>query len=163
MRSRESREESGGRSPGRQAGAGAPERSAPAPKAGGGGGAAKPAGTGPAIGAHEALVALVVLQDLDLMIRDAIDPKQADAVTKMGFKTEGIEGLRAARGAVAAQLDARTLRLYEAAARRYGGRALVPVANRICLGCSAVLPTSLTPDPRRILNCQSCGRILYPL
>jgi predicted nucleic acid-binding Zn-ribbon protein len=112
---------------------------------------------------RDVLTALVLLQDLDLMIRDATDPHQADAVAKMGFKTEGVEQLRTARSVLAAQVDPRLLRLYEAAARRYGGRALVPVANRTCVGCSAVLPTGLTPDPRRVTNCQSCGRILYPL
>lgn len=113
--------------------------------------------------APDVLVALVKLQDLDLMIREATDPRQADEVSKLGFKVEGIEQLRVARAALASGVEPRLLRLYDAAARRYGGRALVPVANRTCLGCSAVLPTGLTPDPKRITSCQSCGRILYPL
>ncbi len=131
---------------------------------------AKPAGKAaprppvrPAAEPKDALTALVMLQDLDLMLRDATDPKQADAVSKLGFRMEGVEQLRAARAAVAARIEPRILRLYEAAAKRYGGRALVPVANRTCLGCSGVLPTGRTPDPTRILNCQSCGRMLYPL
>jgi predicted nucleic acid-binding Zn-ribbon protein len=113
--------------------------------------------------ARDVLTALVKLQDLDLMIREATDPHQADAVSKMGFKTEGVGLLHAARQALASEVEPRLLRIYDAAARRYGGRALVPVTNRTCLGCSAVLPTGLIPDPKRITSCQSCGRILYPL
>lgn len=121
------------------------------------------AATPPASETRDPLTLLVLLQDLDLMIRDATDPGQADAISKLGFRMEGVEQLRAARAALAAQIEPRVLRLYDAAARRYPGRALVPVANRTCLGCSAVLPTGLTPDPRRVTNCQSCGRILYPV
>jgi predicted nucleic acid-binding Zn-ribbon protein len=112
---------------------------------------------------RDVLTVLVKLQDLDMLIRDATDPRTVDEVSRMGFKVEGVEQLRAAREVLAAGVEPRLLRLYDAAARRYGGRALVPVANRICLGCSGVLPTGLTPDPKRIISCQSCGRILYPL
>ena len=109
------------------------------------------------------LTALVLLQDLDLLIRDATDPKQAAEVQRLGFRTEGIDGLKAARAQLAATLEPRTLRMYEQVARRFGGRAIVPVRNRTCLGCSGVLPTGRANDADRILACQSCGRILYPL
>lgn len=112
---------------------------------------------------HDVLTALVKLQDLDLMIREAADPRQADEVSKLGFPIGGLDQLRAAREVLAAGVEPRFLRLYDAAVRRYGGRALVPVANRTCLGCSAVQPTGVSPDPKRITSCQSCGRILYPL
>jgi predicted nucleic acid-binding Zn-ribbon protein len=111
----------------------------------------------------DVLTALVKLQDLDLMIREATDPRQADEVSKLGFQMGGLEQLRAARAALAAGVEPRFLRPYDAAVRRYGGRALVPVVNRTCLGCSAVLPTGRSADPQRLTCCQSCGRILYPL
>ena len=53
--------------------------------------------------------------------------------------------------------------LYKVAAGRYQGRAVVPVKDRTCLGCSAVQPTGFEADPQRLLTCQSCGRILYPV
>jgi RNase P subunit RPR2 len=113
--------------------------------------------------ARDRLTLLVLLQDLDGMIREATDPKQTEAVNRMGFRVEGVEGLRTAREEVAAQLDRRTLRQYEAVAQRYGGRAVAPVRNRTCLACSALQPTGRTPDSSQVTACQTCGRILYPL
>jgi len=116
-----------------------------------------------AIASRDPLTILVLLQDLDLLLRDAADPSQAQESVRMGFKVKGLEGLREARQQLAAGLEARILRQYEAAAKRYAGRALVPLKDRICLGCSGVIPTGASRDPHRILTCQSCGRILYPL
>jgi predicted nucleic acid-binding Zn-ribbon protein len=137
-----------------------PSRESKESKAGARSAASAPAAAAPT---RDELTSLVLLQDLDLMIREAIDPAQADAVGKLGFKTEGVAQLRAAREAVAAQVEPRILRLYEAASKRYGGRAIVPVTNRTCLGCSGLLPTGRIPDATRLVSCQSCGRILYPL
>lgn len=120
---------------------------------------------GPVVGGlpRDPLTTLVLLQDLDLLLRDASDPQQAEEAGKLGFKMEGILGLRAERDALAASLDPRVLRQYEAAAKRYGGRAIVVMKNRNCLGCSGLLPTGAHLQADRILSCQSCGRILYPL
>jgi len=112
---------------------------------------------------RDPLTILVLLQDLDLLLREATDPKQAEEAARMGFKNEGVDGLRSAREQLAASLEVRVLRQYEAASKRYSGRAIVPLKNRTCLGCSGVLPTGASMDPHRILTCQSCGRILYPL
>lgn len=112
---------------------------------------------------RSALTTLVLLQDLDLMIRDASDPEQAEEVSRMGFKVEGLDGLKAARQELAATVEPRTLRLYEVAAGRYAGRAVVPVKERVCLGCWAMQPTGFEGHTDRITTCQSCGRILYPV
>jgi len=112
---------------------------------------------------RDPLTILVLLQDLDLLLRDAADPRQAEESVRMGFEVKGLEELRAARQQLASTLEARVLRQYEAAAKRYAGRALVPVKDRICLGCSGVLPTGASRDLHHIITCQSCGRILYPL
>jgi predicted nucleic acid-binding Zn-ribbon protein len=116
-----------------------------------------------ATASRDPLTILVLLQDLDLLLRDAADPTQAQESVRMGFMVKGLEELRAARQQLASTLEARVLRQYEAAAKRYAGRALVPLKDRICLGCSGVLPTGASRDPHRIITCQSCGRILYPL
>ena len=109
------------------------------------------------------LTALVMLQDMDLMIRDATDPAQSKAVEGMGFRVDGMAQLLAAREEIAQSIDRRALSLYKVAAGRYQGRAVVPVKDRTCLGCSAVQPTGFEADTQRLLTCQSCGRILYPV
>ncbi len=114
-------------------------------------------------GARGVLTAIVLLQDLDLMIREARDPAQSEAVARLGFQVDGLEQLVEAREALARTIDRRVLSLYRVAAGRYQGRAVVPVKDRVCLGCSALQPTGFEADPERVLTCQSCGRILYPL
>ena len=125
----------------------------------------KPAAEAPEEAAkpRDPLTILVLLQDLDLLLREASDPQQAEASERMGFKVKGVDDVRVAREALAATVEPRVLRQYEAASKRYAGRAIVPLKNRICLGCSGLLPTGASHDPHRILTCQSCGRILYPL
>jgi len=100
---------------------------------------------------------------MDLMIRDATDPEQAKEVSRLGFKVEGLDALKAAREKLAASIEPRVLRLYKLAASRYAGRALVPVKDRICLGCWAMQPTGFEAHLDRLATCQSCGRILYPV
>jgi hypothetical protein len=112
---------------------------------------------------RDPLTILVLLQDLDLLLREASDPAHSAEAGRMGFQMGGLEELRAAREELAATLDARTMRQYEVASKRYGGRAIVPIKNRICLGCSGLVPTGANYGAHRILLCQSCGRILYPL
>lgn len=112
---------------------------------------------------RDQLTILVLLQDLDLLLREASDPTQAAESERMGFEVKGVEEVRVAREALAATVEPRVLRQYENASKRYAGRAIVPMKNRICLGCSGLLPTGASRDPHRILTCQSCGRILYPL
>ena len=112
---------------------------------------------------RDPMTVLVLLQDLDLLLREASDPTQAAESERMGFKVKGVEEVRVAREVLAATVEPRVLRQYEAASKRYAGRAIVPLKNRICLGCSGLLPTGASRDPHLILTCQSCGRILYPL
>jgi predicted nucleic acid-binding Zn-ribbon protein len=103
------------------------------------------------------------LQDLDLMIREARDPEESEAASRLGFRVDGLAALEAAREEIARGLERRVLRLYEVAAGRYQGRAVVPVRDRVCLGCSALQPTGFGGDSERVATCQSCGRILYPV
>ena len=113
--------------------------------------------------ARSVLTTIVLLQDLDLMIREAQDPKSSQEVERLGFRFDGLDKLVAARDEIASTLDRRAMSLYKVAAGRYQGRAVVPVKDRICLGCSAMQPTGFETDADRLATCQSCGRILYPL
>ncbi|MBD3163032.1 MAG: hypothetical protein GF346_11485 [Candidatus Eisenbacteria bacterium] len=103
------------------------------------------------------------LQDLEMMIHEAEDAKAKKAEEEMGFHMRGLEKLRAARDKWRAQVDPRDLRLFDRIVKRHL-RAIVPVEERICLGCYVTLPTSVSPpagDQDRLLTCENCGRILY--
>ena len=108
------------------------------------------------------LRALVALQDLDLMIREAKDPKRATQEEELGFPLGGMDKLERTRARLAKQVDERLLQLYERMSRRYA-RVVVPVEGRVCLGCFIGLPTAprRNADSRTVENCENCGRILY--
>lgn len=109
------------------------------------------------------LEALITLQDLDQLIREAKDPAQAGHEASLGFSFENVGKLEVSRARLARQIDARLLATYERISRRFV-RAVVPVDGSVCLGCFMSLPTSAArknPDPATIENCENCGRILY--
>jgi len=108
------------------------------------------------------LQALVALQDLDLMIREAKDPERATQEEELGFPLNGVEKLERTRERLAKQIDERLLQIYERMSRRFA-RVIVPVEGRVCLGCFMGLPTSTTrnADSGTLENCENCGRILY--
>jgi predicted nucleic acid-binding Zn-ribbon protein len=102
---------------------------------------------------------LAALQDVDLMIRERKHEED------LGFSVEGIESLESARATLAGQIDGRTLRLYERLSKRYD-RAVVPVIEYRCLGCSMAVPTSKRKpggggSASALVTCESCGRILF--
>jgi predicted nucleic acid-binding Zn-ribbon protein len=102
---------------------------------------------------------LAALQDIDGMIRERKKEEE------LGFRLEGLEQLEEARAKLAAAIDSRTLRLYARLAKRYD-RAVVPVVDHRCVGCSMAVPTSKrrSGEDRRsrdIVTCESCGRILF--
>lgn len=106
---------------------------------------------------------LVMLQDLDLLIREAHDPESKGEEEDLGFELKNLETLHTARAKLAEQIGPRWLVLYERVAKRYG-RAVVPVEGRVCLGCFVTLPTSIVPkrlEDSEISICENCGRILY--
>ncbi len=103
------------------------------------------------------------LQDLEMMLREAEDATSKKREEDMGFDLRGLEKLKAARDKFRAQIDPRDLRVFDRIIKRHP-RAIVPVEDRICLGCYMALPTSVNPanaDQERLLTCENCGRILY--
>jgi predicted nucleic acid-binding Zn-ribbon protein len=106
---------------------------------------------------------LVRLHDLDMLIRDTRDAQGQEALKKMGFRVSGLSSLEEARAEIAQTIAKRWMVLYERLFQRYG-RAVVPVKDRVCLGCFVTLPTSALPPPadsNAVTVCESCGRILY--
>ncbi len=108
------------------------------------------------------LQALVALQDLDLMIREAKDPECATQEEDLGFPLNGVDKLERTRDRLAKQIDERLLQTYERMSRRFT-RVVVPVEGRVCLGCFMGLPTAgrRNIEPGTVENCENCGRILY--
>src|SRR5262245_61346037 len=112
---------------------------------------------------HEQLKLLVILQDLDTMIRESSDPVKLEELKTIGFEMKGIEKLKAARANVAEGIEKPYLSLYERVSARHG-RAVVPVEDKTCLGCFQNVPplffSEISAD-RPVKVCENCGRILY--
>jgi predicted nucleic acid-binding Zn-ribbon protein len=109
------------------------------------------------------LEALIALQDLDLLIREASDPAQAGHEASLGFTLDNVEQLQQTRARLTRQIDQKLLQAYDRISRRFV-RAVVPVDGAICLGCFMALPTGAVrrhADAATIENCENCGRILY--
>ena len=108
------------------------------------------------------LAAIVLLSDLDAMIREAQDKHSEARLRKLGLSLEGLPRLVAARTRLAEGIDRRWALVYERVRQRYG-RGVAAVRERVCAGCFMTLPTTARPrgdgDVPHI--CESCGRILY--
>jgi predicted nucleic acid-binding Zn-ribbon protein len=89
--------------------------------------------------------------------------QQAMAADKTALEGE-VGQLQARRAALVPQVAAADLRLYESLRRSKGGLAVVPVAQRSCMGCRIALPHNEEQKARQsseLVTCNSCGRILY--
>jgi len=105
---------------------------------------------------------LMALQDLDQMIHEAEDESRRGELEKLGFPVTGLENLHEAQEALEAQLPPQLLSRYRRLAER-SGRAVVPVVNASCTGCFSAIPHSFISSVHadQIMNCETCGRILY--
>lgn len=106
---------------------------------------------------------LLYLQDLDLLLRDALEDGTKAMWREAGMKVSGLEQLQQLRAEVASAIGPKLLELYERVHRRHG-RALIPVRDGTCMGCFVKLPTGARSSARgadAVTTCSSCGRILY--
>ncbi|MBU1702464.1 MAG: hypothetical protein KJ970_06500 [Candidatus Eisenbacteria bacterium] len=118
----------------------------------------------------ERLDKLQLLQDLDIHLREAMDPKFRQTEEEMGFviSEEGVGKLQAIRDRQAAEMLAdetlkKDLRLYDRIRQRHE-RAVERLADLICLGCWATQPMAglmLAIKRGAIPRCENCGRILH--
>ena len=108
------------------------------------------------------LAAMVLLSDLDSLIREAQDDQARARLRKLGFALDGLPRLLTARQRLAESTDRRWVQIYERVRQRYG-RGLAAVRERVCSGCFVTLPTTARPrsDSRALQICESCGRLLY--
>jgi hypothetical protein len=108
------------------------------------------------------IATVVLLADLDALIREARNPVSSARLRKLGFDLDGVPRLVAARERLSEGMDRRWTVAYERAHQRYG-RAVVAVRGRVCSGCFVTLPTIARPRAAEeaLHVCESCGRILY--
>ena len=106
---------------------------------------------------------VIILQDLDLMIREISDKKTAKQMKKIGFAIDGAGQLQSARDEIAAAMGKETLSTYDRLMKRYP-RAVVPVKKGICLACFIKQPTQFSSaDHDKVRLCHQCKRILYSI
>jgi predicted nucleic acid-binding Zn-ribbon protein len=101
---------------------------------------------------------LVLYQDIHLMLKETMEEEE-----KIGFRMEGIEGLKKALNELEESIEVRYIRTYKRLSTRHK-RPVAPVQDSTCLGCFAKLPTSYEGrgrDHKNIFTCEQCGRILY--
>ena len=112
--------------------------------------------------ARSPMASVVLLADLDALIRETADPACRSRLRKLGFEIDDSAKLAALRARTIGGLERRWVLAYERAFQRYG-RAVVPVRDRVCSGCFVTLPTIARPRAagETLHVCQSCGRILY--
>ena len=110
-----------------------------------------------------AIESIVLLGDLDAMIREAQSAASRARLKKLGLELEGLPRVMAARARLVENIDSRWAFSYERTRQRYG-RAVAAVRDRVCSGCFVTLPTTARPrnaDAPTPQHCESCGRILY--
>lgn len=106
---------------------------------------------------------LIMLQDLDLMIRELGDDANLSTEKKMGFSLEQLHTLQKARTDLAAKVEPALLGRYVKLYERYK-RAVVGVKNNTCLACFLKQPTQYSTEQMdEIRTCDHCNRILYLL
>ena len=105
---------------------------------------------------------VVLLGDLDSLIREAQDERARARLRKLGFALEGLPRLVATRDRLAEGIEPRWASVYERVRQRYG-RGVAAVRERVCTGCFVTLPTTARPRAGSdgLQVCESCGRLLY--
>ncbi len=103
---------------------------------------------------------LIMLQDLDLMIREMSDQKTASRMSEIGFNVEQIYNLNKARADLAGKIDPDLLGTYDRLMKRYD-RAIAPMRDSICLGCFLKQPTRYSGSEDTLRTCSHCKRFLY--
>jgi len=106
------------------------------------------------------LEVLIMLQDLDLMIREMTDQTTASQMTRIGFEVDAVDNLHDARQDLSRKIDPDLLSTYTRLMEKHP-RAIVPVRNNVCLGCFLKQPTRYNATDEKIRRCNHCNRFLY--
>jgi hypothetical protein len=108
------------------------------------------------------LPTLLMLQEVDALLRDLVDPAWREKEKALGFSLGSATKLRSERARLALTLSPELLRRYEQVRTRHP-RAVAPVRRGTCLGCFTVRPAFTATQGDRLEVCERCGRILFRL
>ena len=113
---------------------------------------------------HQQLELLIMLHDVDLLLKESHDAETSRRLKKIGFKMgKTTTKIEAAREKLLEGLEKDTVERYRRLVKRYD-RAVAPVLDGICYGCYQVMPIALATDKdrnKKICLCPNCGRFLY--
>jgi len=113
---------------------------------------------------HRQLELLIMLHDVDLLLKESQDADASRELKKIGFKMgKPTEKISLARQKLLEELDNDIVERYKRLVKRYD-RAVAPVLDGICYGCYQVMPTALATDRdknKKVFLCPNCGRFLY--
>mgnify|MGYP001034668891 CR=1 FL=1 len=113
---------------------------------------------------HPQLELLIMLQDIDTLLRESKNDKQRKELSNLGFPiAEPAADLEDARRRITRRIEKEILTKYERLMHRYG-HAIAPAVDEICYGCFMRMPTSfaLGKDKNEEINsCPNCERYLY--
>ena len=108
---------------------------------------------------YDSLTKEIEYQNLEIQLSDK-------KINESRFKIENLDALLESRAKLAKKIPERDLAIYERVAKRYEYlTVVVPVQDRICLGCFMGLPTSAVrsgPDGDQLLQVLQCARRRHP-
>lgn len=106
------------------------------------------------------LETLIMLQDLDLMIKEMSDKATATQMSEIGFDVDAVDNLVSAREELEKKVASEYLAIYRRLMDR-GLRAVVPVRDNTCLACFMKQPTKYPGSDTEVRRCNHCNRFLY--
>ncbi len=122
---------------------------------------------------EEVLGMMESIEEEERLVRD-LTVQQAEAAAELQRRRQRLEEELARLGGelerlgekceeLAARIEPKYLERYHELAGRYQGRGLATVINDICQGCSVFISSAqrgFLYDPRAMVHCESCGRLL---
>jgi len=103
---------------------------------------------------------LLVLQDIELKLRDLRDPRYKEAFGEVD--EERIKALEEAKKKLEEQIPRDVLSLFRSLMKMHGRAVAIVIDGDTCSNCFAKLPVGVQPPGKdEIVQCNICGLILY--
>lgn len=120
----------------------------------------------------EAMIGVEEAEEEDTEAREALrqieaewSQSQQDLQQEQGELVQRIKDLSTQRNHQLSMLTPESVAAYERTLRRVGTTAVVALKNNRCRGCQVTVPANRVKaaDEGKLVYCDSCGRILYPI